>query len=414
MKTTEERTEIYGKRTEDYDRELIRLQRWGGSARNKELIALYHRHLFAKGCKKPRVTKLSCELRKIADYIRKDFDGLDSNDIEGIVAWVNQRTDYTELTKSDYRRCLKSFFRWFEDQDARLRSQDEAVRQKAQGAYRYLLKYVKCSYGHRNLDYATIITDEDCRKLIADGCQNAVEKATVAVLHETGCRAGEFLGIRIRDVEMKDNYAMLRLYGKTGERRVPIIQCVPWVMRWLDEHPDKHNPAALMWVSKHNGFRNRPIRYVGLNELLKRVYRRAGINKRCNPHWLRHSRATLISPHYSEPVLCKIMGWTLGSVQVRTYVHIGAGQVEQAFLTNNGLSNGTKPEPKVVTCVCGVINTPDARYCHKCGKALSVANLLEDQEKVGREMDKTIELLMDIIRDPNLRRKFEEFRRGPL
>jgi len=407
---TELRTNIYLTKTDYYVRELKILETWKSSERNKELIKQHHNYLFAKGTGTQRVAKISWQLRNICEHIQKDLDKLNYQDIENLVAYINTQTNYADATKGDYRRMVKSFYKWYEDEDKRLTSEIKAEREEAIRFYRYIEKNIKRSYKIKHIDYSNVITDEDCRLLI-NSTSLIMEKAVISVLHETGCRIGEFLGIRIKDIEIKDNYAMIKVDGKTGERRVPIIQSLPYLRKYLDEHLDKNNTNSLLWISKNTRFYKRPLHYIGIKRILEKVYIKANLKKKCNPHWFRHSRATILGTEYTEQVMCKIFGWSPGSKQVQTYVHLGAKQVEDAFKISNGLIEPTKQEAKIIICVCGTSNEPQAKYCYKCGKALSIGILLEDQEKITTETDKRIQYLMDMMKDPELLKVFEEFKK---
>jgi site-specific recombinase XerD len=419
---TEIRTNIYLTKTDYYVRELKILETWKGSDRNKELIKQHHNFLFAKGTGTQRVGKISWQLRNICEHIQKDLDKLNSQDIENLVAYINTQTDYADATKGDYRRMVKSFYKWYEDEDERLyskdlKSKDETVRERAENLreeaikfYKYIRKNVSRAYKIKQIDYSNVITDEDCRKLV-DTTPLMMEKAIISVLHESGCRIGEFLGMRIKDIEIKENYAMIKVDGKTGERRIPIIQSLPFLLRYLDEHLDKNNSNSLVWISKNSRFYKRPLHYIGIKRILEKAYIKAELKKKCNPHWFRHSRATILGTEYTEQVMCKIFGWMIGSKQVKTYVHLGAKQVEDAFKISNGLAQPTKQEAKIVICVCGTSNEPQAKYCYKCGKALSIGILIEDQEKIKVETDKRIQYLIDMMKNPELLRRFEEFKK---
>lgn len=406
-----ERLDIY-KLKDPYMAELQRMNSAKISQRNKELIKGYHQFKFAEGkARNKRISKIGMELRLICEYLQKDLDKLSIKDIEQFLSYINQRKDISEATKSDYISILKAFFGWFEDEDCRQNSKDENERTEAIKFYKYINRKVKANRKTKSLDYSGIITDEDCRHLIKNCSNNILEEALISMLHETGFRAGEILNIRIKDIEIQENLGIVLVDGKTGQRRVPFSQSLPYILHWLEKHPDRENKDAFLWVSMHNGSYNKPIHWIGLKKMLKRTFKRAGLKKKANPHWFRHSRATINAPKYSEQVLCGMMGWQQGSKMIRTYVHLGAKQIEDAFKQNNGLMQKEKEIKSPNTnCVCGNINNLGSRYCWKCGKALSVGVILEDQEKVKTETNKTIQFLMEIMKDPELMKRFEEFK----
>jgi len=136
--------------------------------------------------------------------------------------------------------------------------------------------------------------------------------------------------------------------------------------------------------------------------------------KRCNYHQFRHSRASLLASKMTESALCKYMGWELGSSQVRRYVHLSPEQTENAYLKAMGIEvvKEAKQEPLQLNCDCGTVNDNTSRYCRTCGKPLTVAIAITDQDLIKTEMDKSIKLLMEIAKNPELMRQFEEFKNG--
>jgi len=398
---------IYWRYDELFDRQVKILEAWTGSERNKELIRRFQDHLFTTGAKQARVAKLTWGLRKICDVLGVDLDMVTKADIERLVGTIQRDDSHTDSTKSDYKRCLKHFYRWFEDEDLRLESKKEAIRHDGQKLYQYLKKNVKTSCPMRSFDPGSIITDEDIKQILDKGCRLDYERALIKLLHETGARVGEILGIKIRDIQDKESHWLITVNGKTGERTVPIREAVPYLAQWMNHHPNKEDPEASLWISDMGQRRGKPLRYVGIIKIIDRCFKRAGVQKKHNPHHFRHSRATLDGRHYSEPILCKLRGWTIGSSQVRRYTHLSGKDAEDAFLRYKGLKPNEKGEesgPK--ECICGVLNTPDSKYCHKCGKALNIDVIQQEQDYLS----KAFEIMNKIMSDPEMREKYEDFK----
>lgn len=427
MEAIEIRTPIYHTQP-SVQRQLTVLADSNLEQRNKDNLHAFAQYLLAKGTGKSRLAKMLCLLRRLCSMVNKPLITLEKRDVEALVAAINQTETWKEHTKSDYRRAIKQFFRWYEDEDPRLRSSAE-VREQTKRLYTYVSRNIKCKVKQKTIDYGNIITDEDAQKLITKGCSTTMERAMVAFLHESGCRVGELLGLRLKDIERKDRHYMIALDGKTGPRRIPIIQSVPYIEQWIQDHPFKDNKNALLWVSTHSGRHyHKQIRYYGVVKILESCAEKAGycktsqkqyhskngtecqykirhdFTKQINPHWFRHSRATILAPKYSEAVLCQLMGWVPGSNQVRTYVHMGAGQVEDKFLQINGI----KREEQVTTthqfCVCGSINTGVASYCYRCGNALNTGVIVQEQAATTEALGQ----LSRIMGDPALLQRFQE------
>ncbi|MFZ0405720.1 MAG: hypothetical protein WAL79_07835, partial [Nitrososphaeraceae archaeon] len=58
---------------------------------------------------------------------------------------------------------------------------------------------------------------------------------------DASCRPSEILKVRIKDVVFKlagnKQYAEVLVNGKTGSRHIPLINSIPYVKDYLDEHP---------------------------------------------------------------------------------------------------------------------------------------------------------------------------------
>lgn len=422
MKT--ETRSIYPKRHNCLILERARLQRSNISQHNKELITQFQNKLIVLGSGNIRVAKLSGQLRIICMLAEKNLDDLTKADIIALVGkiaegkflayrnnTINKIEIISETTKADYKRCLKQFFKQYRDEDKRLESKDEELRRNTEKLYRCIEKDISTSYKKKQIDPTEILTEEDIDKVVTNGCHTPKEKAMVKFLHETGLRAAELLNIRRKDIEIYNTYGAVHVDGKTGRRTTQFVNSMPYLLQWLEMHPDKR-PDSYVWLGERLNQMYEPMHHIGATKLIKRCFNRAGLNKRTNLHWFRHSRATILAPQMPEAILCKYMGWVLGSRQVRTYLHLCPQQVESTFLKINGLESKameTKNLPK--KCVCGKVNDFAARYCFVCGKPLSVANMLRDQDVLKRETDKTINEMLVMLQKPEMLKAFMEFKK---
>lgn len=401
-----QRLDIYIGRKLSFERELQKLKEWKTSQHNKELITTWHNHLFATGSNQLRVAKLSSQIRKIAYQLGKDLDKVTKSDIDSLIAQFNQEPSWAEATKADYRRCIKQFYLWYRDEDPEfLQGNVDKIQ-----FYRHIEKHIKRAYKEETYDYSEIINEEDIRKVIDKGGISIKEKAFLSVLHESGFRASEMLNICLKDLEFKPDRVVIHVDGKTGVRRVPLVKSMGYLTRWLDQHPFKDDKNAFLWVGENHRFMYQPLRHIGAQKLIKRCFARANVKKKHNLHWFRHSRATLNAPHLTEVILCKFFGWSIGSRQVRRYVHSNVIQVEDAVMRMNGLQKEKEILKQPIQCSCGMINESEARFCHQCGKPLNAAILMQEEERKEEAIDEAFKLMEQIISNPELKTKFEEFK----
>jgi len=330
---------IYPGRENSYQKELKNLNDWPITPTNKELLLKFHDYMFSKGnVGEYRVSKVSSQLRRIFSALNKDIDNVNKDDLIALLAYYNKQDDYADETKADYRRCIKQFFLWFKDIDLRLESDDKNKLIEANKLYKHVEKEIRTNCKIKSLDYSNIIKEEDIDIIIEKGCNTHKEKAIIKFLHETGCRSGELLNIKIKDIEFKENYALAKVDGKTGERRVFVIHTLPYLTKWLEIHPFKNNPNSYLWTGENRKCLHKPLLHTGTQKLVERCFEKANFkDKKHNLHWFRHSRATILAPHVVEVVLCDYMGWVRGSKQIKRYVHLCAKQVENAFMELNGM-----------------------------------------------------------------------------
>jgi site-specific recombinase XerD len=411
---SEQKLNIYPGKEKVFEKELKLLDKASLSPRNKKLITRYHNYLFSTGSGAQRVSKLSCQLRRICPKLRNNLDSLNKGDVMDLIALYSQDLRLSEATRADYRRALKQFFRWFKEEDSRLENSDPLIKSEAQKFYKFLETEVRTCYKLKQADPNTIITDEDCAAIVENGCGSAREKAFISLLHETGCRIGEFLNMKLGDVQVKDNYAEIRVDGKTGKRTIFVAKALPHLIRFLEVHPYKNNKQSYLWLSEAQHNHNDPLLHKGAQRLVDRCFECAGIQKKHNLHWFRHSRATILAPKLTEAILCKYMGWSIGSDQVKTYSHLSVKQLEDVMLSLNGLKSKEEEPDKPVKCICGALNAQTERYCYKCFKPLKVETVIQDQELINSEINKTVQFMMEIAKNPEMLKAFEEFKKNSL
>lgn len=410
----ETKLEIYPNKHKAYKQSLTKLNKANTSPKNKELILKFHNYLFSAGSKELRVAKLISQLRRVCEWfeklkISKNLDQLDRQDIITIVSHIN-RWDRRESTRADYRRCIKQFYRWFREEDKRVYNTKRNERLIARKFYNHLDKEVSISYSKQQIDPSTVIRDEDIESVIEKGARTPRDKAFLACLHEWGTRAGEFLRLKIGDIVFKESYAEVNIPGgKTGRRTIYGVKSTPYLLRYLDTHVNKDCPDSYLWLSQAQHNKDKPLLHKGAQKIVDRCFERAKINKKHNLHWFRHSRASLLASKLTEQVLCRVMGWRIGSAQVRTYSHLCNQQIEDAFLEINGLRKQAEDKQEPIKCSCGTLNTHKERYCYKCFRPLSVSVALQDEELVKSETNKTVQFLMEIMQNPELLAKFKKF-----
>lgn len=327
--------------------------------RNKQLILEYVIWLRREGIGIKRVLKYIYHLKYVGLWLEKDFDKVEKEDIMLVVDKIDSH-GYSVHTVYDYKTVMRRFYKWLYKVDRDpfgLKTPTIKQRTKLPGPEE--------------------IFNEDEIKLMVGAARSIRNAAIIITLYETGARASEFLTLQVKDVEFDDNGAKIRLVGKTGERYVRAVSCVPYLSNWLANIPK--DPEDFVWICDNRNSKKR-LEYNSLRKIVRETMQRAGVHKRGNPHSFRKSRATHLANFLTESNLCQFMGWTLGSREAVTYVRTSMKGTEDAILGMYGMVNNNKG-PTVLQLskcpICGWFNKEAVSFCSRCGKPLTVQSALE-------------------------------------
>lgn len=243
-----------------------------------------------------------------------------------------------------------------------------------------------------------ILTDVDL-DMMRRACDNPRDRALIETAYEGAFRPHELMGLRKSSVAFDDFGAKISIEtGKTGPRRVRVVNAAPVLAEWISQHPLKAKDAPL-WVDMSNDTQYAQIKWLGLAKIVKRVAKRAGMEKRVNIYVFRHTRLTNLSKELAESQLCMIAGWELGSDMPRNYVHLSGRDVDDALLKTYGLIKPKEQKEIRVPrkCVrCGTMCSAEAEMCSRCGMApTQQAAMKKDGELT--ETNKRIDHIMELL-----------------
>jgi len=360
--------------TRKYELALKLLRQSKISNRNKQLIEKFCNDCISNGITAGRVQKYAFILRKIAEWLEKDFDKATEEDLKRVVAIINT-SPFTNWTKYDYKRSIKKFFRWLGKE--------------------HLISWIKCNDVKNKKLPEEILTEEDIKKMIYSA-QIARDKAIVAVLYESGCRVGEFLSMKIKNVQFDRYGAIIVVHGKTGYRRIRLVSSVPYLAEWINNNPFNGNPEAWLWISIRN-FKRLP--YNSLRTILRIIAEKAEVKKSVNPHAFRHARATHLANFLTEAQMKEFFGWVQDSDMASVYVHLSGRDVDKAILKLYGIEMDKNEKDnellKPKKCLrCGEINPATNKVCQRCFFPLNEqAEKLLEKEARRQIIDEIMETL---------------------
>ena len=159
------------------------------------------------------------------------------------------------------------------------------------------------------------------------------DKLIVRVLADTGLRASELLGIRVRDLIVRDRQCLLHVKGKgSRERLVPVP---PGVMRRLQRMSRGRgsDERVFLTLRRQRSGTYEPLSQAGLGQMLAVLGDAAGFEQQIHPHLLRHSFATWALTRGMNAIqLAQILGHSSLRMIHQVYSHLSTGDAYDALM----------------------------------------------------------------------------------
>jgi len=331
-----------------------------------ETIKLFNRYNELRDLKASSIQCYSTYLKMFCKEVRKSFEAITKEDMENFLISIK---DCPEKTKSNMKVVLKKFFQWFYKMENK--------------EYPEIVKWIKTSVKNaRRKMPEELLTLKEVLDL-ANVSDNLRDKALVLVLYESAMRVGELIDLKIKDV-VSDNYGiLLTISGKTGMRKVRLVNSVNSLVLWLNNHPEKNNPDAYVFVSFNRYRYGKKLIIRSIQKILRTLKERTEIKKHIHPHLFRHSRLSeLTRKGYPESFLRQFAGWTAKSNMPEVYIHLSAKNIDDMMLEKEGLKELNKLEIvnvlKPITCPkCSEINQATNKFCSRCATPLDEKSMKE-------------------------------------
>lgn len=209
------------------------------SSENADLIHQYQRDKQLNGMSAATQQRNISYLKKLAEHAGDtQFAEMDSNDVKELVGWVHDR-DLADETIDTYKKVIRSFWGWLNDG-----KDPNEIDQIA---------WIELSNSNGNGDTLPkdLLTKDDIRAQV-DAAKNPRDKAFIWLLYETGARIGELIDLTVGDIEDRKHGKKITIDGKTGARRLPLVESVPHINDWLNKHPTPEKDAPL-WCKIQQG-----------------------------------------------------------------------------------------------------------------------------------------------------------------
>jgi len=166
---------------------------------------------------------------------------------------------------------------------------------------------------------------------ILDACDHLRDRFLVALIHESGVRIGEALGLRHADIAAAEREITIvprvndnRARSKSRQSRtVPVS--VELIRLWADYLASEYGDldSDYVFVNLWSEPVGRALAYPAVYDLVLRLRRRTGID--FAPHWFRHSMATrMLRDGVPIEVVSKLLGHASVTTTMSVYGHLTA------------------------------------------------------------------------------------------
>lgn len=263
---------------------------------SKKSIFEFETFCFASGLSIVRVEKYLNALKKLAGMIPTPLGNVEKNEMLLLVSQI-ERSTWSSWTKHDYKVCLKKFYTWAGKPD--------------------LISWIKAKNTNSHKLPEELLSPGEIEAMLS-AALTIEDGALLFCLWESGCRIGELLSLQVKNCFFDSIGAKIIVEGKTGMRRVRLIDSAPI----LDCCINGRSGSARVWDLTHGAASMR----------IRRIAKRALIQKRIYPHLFRHSRATFLASHLTEAQMCNYLGWVMGSGMPRVYVHMSGEDLDDALI----------------------------------------------------------------------------------
>ncbi|ADG67020.1 tyrosine recombinase XerD [Planctopirus limnophila DSM 3776] len=280
---------------------------------------------------------------------------LPSTHVEGFVAYLQGECGLARNTVISYERDIKRFSDWFHESGV-VRVTDITL-QDLSGYLRYLhelklatstiarhLVSLKMFFRYLMLEgilkesVADLLNSpklwEHLPKVLSEDAVNRLldapmhqdlnpyrDRALLAVLYATGCRASEVCSLKMRDLQLDEGFC--RCVGKGNKER--LVSLNPVAVSALKTYLARERPARAGTNLDSPVFTSRSGRSIDriqVWKLVKRYASRIGLSDAVTPHTLRHSFATHMLANGAE---IRALQELLGHASIRTtqiYTHV--------------------------------------------------------------------------------------------
>ena len=368
------------------DRKLLNGGRCKYYCKNKKNLD-YFKKLFgvfeSKDTSYIRRCRLLQTMKVICYATEKDLAECDREEVGKIVAFMH-KVYMSPKSKQDFIRDTKYMWKLlFPEKDERGRP-DETVMP-------YIVRHLSARIDKSKEKLRNDrISWEEFEKILNYFSKEPKIQAYLFLALESLGRPQELLYIKMKDVELYDNYAKVFIseHGKEGTGFLQCIDSFPYVYKWYNQHPLKTDRNAFFFINTNGTTKKyKQLRPHNINKMLRNACSDMNIHKNITAYSLKRNGVTFRRLRGDSDVeIQHAARWTT-TKQLKTY---DMSKQEDAFkmeLIKRGMIDTNDPsynafKPKIKVCVfCNKSNSVTNEACENCGRPLDRKRIRE-QEKL--------------------------------
>jgi hypothetical protein len=209
-------------------------------------------------------------------------------------------------------------------------------------------------------------------------------------------------------VQDAENGLQIVLDGKQGEHSVTLINCGPYLQKWLVDHPAPEDDEAYLWCNLDDPYDNAS--YQTFLERFKKAAERAGIDKPVTPTNFRKSNTYWLAKQgANESLINARQGRTKTSDHARRYLaEFGPENENKQYAELQGLeveTEKTKDRTPLTCPRCDKETPRDEPFCVWCHQAMEPEAVQELEEQEDEQRRKLLRIAQE---NPELLETLEE------
>jgi len=337
-------------------------------------------HLEAKDLSYVRRLRLLQTMRFVTGSITKNIADCNRKDIDLVMAFMHT-THNSPRSKETFIKNLKYIWRMlFPEKDEKDRPDETIVP--------YMVRHLSARIDKsRQKLRKDKLSWEEFERIVSYFSTEPRIQAFLTLSLESLARPQELLFRRIEDIEHYGNYGIIRLsdHGKEGTGFLQCIDSYPYLLKWLEVHPLKHDKQAFLFVNTGNVNTCKQLKPKNINKMIRKACKDLNIDKPITCYSLKRNGVTIRRLRgESDMEIQHAARWT-STKQLKTYDLSTQDEALKLALQKRGLIQPDKKAADILkTKACPFCNETVGFaeiICPKCRHTLDRSTVINEQQK---------------------------------